>query len=250
MAYLTPTVEGKAMKRFLRIVMFTASLYVVTHIVAFSILPVGLILGALGRMSELQRLKLGFAKTVFWIVGQKSRVSGLQHLDPQARYLIVSNYPSGYALFALIMLFPNASFVAHEFISRIPLLGQVMRQSGTIFVNGKYPIKAYCEIDLALERGVSSDLIILPEGRRSPDGEVHHFKRGFVHILRCSDLDLLPVTLNGFYKLKPANRIYLDPDTDLGVLIHDPISRGTIKEMSDTELIGAVECTIKGQYRP
>ena len=182
-------------------------------------------------------------------MGKKNRVSDLQHIDPQACYLIVSNYPSGYALFALIMLFPDASFVAHEFISRIPLLGQFMRQSGTIFVNGKYPMKAYREIDLALERGVSSDLIILPEGRRSSDGEVHHFKRGFMHILRCSDLDLLPVMLNGFYKLKPANRIYLDPDTDLDVLIHEPISRRTINEMSDAELIGTVECTIKGQYR-
>ena len=70
-----------------------------------------------------------------------------------------------------------------------------------------------------------------------------------MHILRCSDLDLLPVMLNGFYKLKPANRIYLDPDTDLDVLIHEPISRRTINEMSDAELIGTVECTIKGQYR-
>lgn len=226
------------MKHFLRIGIFTVSLYMVTHIVAFSVLPLGLILGASGNMGALQRLKLGFAKTVFWIVGQKSRVSGLQHINPGARYLIVSNYPSGYALFALMILFPNASFVAHEFISRIPVLGRFMRQNVTIFADGRHPIRTCQAIDLALERGVPGDMIIMPEGRRSPDGDVHHFKRGFAHILRHSDLDLLPVTLNGFYKLKPANRVYLDPDTDLEVLIHDPICNRRIEQMSDEELVG------------
>jgi len=181
-------------------------------------------------------------------VGQKSHVSGLQYINPETHYLIISNYPSGYALFALMTLSPNASFVAHEFISRIPLLGQFMRQNGAIFVNDKHPLKSYHEIDLALARGLSNDVIIMPEGQRSPDGEVHHFKRGFVHILRHSNLGLLPITLNGFYKLKPANRIYLDPDTDLEVLIHEPISSEMVKKMSDKELIEKVECVIKGQY--
>ncbi len=237
------------MKHFLRIIFFTMSLYIGTHIVAFSILPGGLILGALGEMSAMQRLKVWFAKTVFRIVGQRCHVTGLQQINPQAHYLIIANYPSGYALFALMILFPNASFVAHEFISHIPLLGQIMRQMGTIFVNEKHPIKSYHEIDRALERGLTNDLIIMPEGGRSPDGDVRHFKRGFVHILRHSDLDLIPITLNGFYKLKPANRIYLDPDTDLEVLIHEPICRAMVKKMSDKELIEKVECTIKERYR-
>lgn len=243
-----PRNKGRAMKRFLRIVLLTMSLYIVTHIVAFFILPVGLILGALGHMEVLQRLKLGFAKTVFWIVGQRSHITGLQQINPENHYLIVSNYPSCYALFALMILFPNASFVAHEFISHIPLRRQFMRQNGTIFVNEKHPIKSFHEIDMALEKGLSTD-IIMPEGQRSSDGEVHYFKRGFVHILRHSDLKLLPITLNGFFKLKPANRIYLDPDTDLEVLVHAPISSEMFKEMSDKELIEKVECTIKEQYR-
>ena len=51
------------MKHIARIVLFTLSLYIMTHIVAFSMLPFALILSALGRMSELQRLKVRFAKT-------------------------------------------------------------------------------------------------------------------------------------------------------------------------------------------
>jgi len=237
------------MKHYIRIIFFTLSLYIVTHVVAFSLLPLALILGTLGRTRKLQQLKEGFAKTVFRIVGQEIHVSGFQHINPETHYLIIANYPSGYALFALMTLFPNASFVAHEFISRIPLLGKIMRQLGTIFVNGKNPIRALREIDKALEKGVSGDIIIMPEGGRSPDGQIHPFKRGFVYILRHSGLDLLPVTLNGFYKLKPANRFYLDPDTKLEILVHDPISNGMVKEISDRKLIETVENDIKSPYK-
>ncbi len=237
------------MKRLIRIVLFTMSLYIATHVIVFSVLPLAWILNLLGRTCELQRLKVEFAKSVFRVIGQEIHVSGSQHIDLQAHYLIIANYPSGYAIFALLALFPTASFVANEFISRIPLLGQIMRQAGTIFVNSKNPQRAYRELNKALERGVSSNVIIMPEGQRSPDGEVHPFKRGFMHILRHSELDLLPVTLNGFYKLKPANRIYLDPDTDLEVCIHHPISSDMAKTMSDRELIGTVECIIKEQYK-
>ncbi len=238
------------MKRYIRIVLFTLSLYIVTHLVAFTILPLALALSALGRINELRRLKVGFAKTVFWIVGQKIHVSGLQHINPDDHYVIVANYPSGYAIFALILLSPNAAVVAHEFISRIPLLGRTMKQFGTIFVNGKHPTRAYHEIDKSLTEAALGDIIILPEGRRSPDGEIHPFKRGFVYILRHSNLDLLPVSLNGFYKLKPANRIYLDPDTELEILVHDPISNRKVKGMCDRNLIETIEGTIKGQYSP
>jgi 1-acyl-sn-glycerol-3-phosphate acyltransferase len=238
------------MKHVARIVLFTLSLYIVTHIVAFSMLPLALVLSELGRMSELQRLKVRFAKTVFQIVGQEIHISGLEHINPETRHLIIANYPSGYALFALILLSPNASFVAHEFISRIPLLGQVMKKFGTVFVNAERPIKAFHDIDKALEKGVSNDIIIMPEGQRSSDGKIRPFKRGFVYILRHTGLDLLPVSLNGFYKLKPANRIYLNPDTKLEISIHDPISNEMVKEMSDGELIELVEGVIKGQYKP
>jgi 1-acyl-sn-glycerol-3-phosphate acyltransferase len=236
-------------KRFFRVVLYTMSLYIVTHVIVFSLLPFALLLSLLDRTSELQRLQTRFAKTVFRVVGQEIHLSGSQHIHPQAHYLVIANYPSGYAIFALIALFPHASFVAHEFISRIPLLRHIMRHLGTIFVNSKYPQRAYRELSKALERGISGNIIIMPEGQRSPDGEVHPFKRGFVHILRHSDLDLLPVTLNGFYKLKPANRVYLDPDTHLEVFIHNPIKNEMVKEMSDRQLIETVECIIKEQYQ-
>ncbi len=186
---------------------------------------------------------------LFRIVGKKFSVSGLRQIEQHKRYLIISNYPCFYSSFILMGLFPEAAIVAAAFISRIPVLGHFQKQNGVVFVDKKDPQKTKQAQDKALEGDPLGNVIIFPEGQRSPDGQIHPFKHGFVYILRHSTLDLLPITLNGFYKLKPANRLYMDPDTELEVLIHAPFSNDKVKKMSDRELIGVVESIIKAPYR-
>lgn len=38
---------------------------------------------------------------------------------------------------------------------------------------------------------------------------------GFVYFLHNDPFDLLPVTLSGFFRMKPANRMYLDTTAPL-----------------------------------
>jgi 1-acyl-sn-glycerol-3-phosphate acyltransferase len=40
---------------------------------------------------------------------------------------------------------------------------------------------------------------MFPEGTRTLDGSVNTFRRGFIHLVRSTDLDILPVTLTGFH---------------------------------------------------
>jgi 1-acyl-sn-glycerol-3-phosphate acyltransferase len=121
--------------------------------------------------------------------------------------VIVSNYPSFYAGFALIGIFPQASVVVHAFVKRVPLLGQILDRMGTIFVQPGKAGLGRKAIDLNInESNTAKGVIILPEGARTPDGRIHQFRRGFVHILRQSSLDLLPVTLNGFILIQRLNQ--------------------------------------------
>jgi hypothetical protein len=58
----------------------------------------------------------------------------------------------------------------------------------------------------------------------------------------------LPVTLNGFYKLKPKNRFYINFDSKLDVVIHKPIRREELIDKSDYEIIEAVKTVIESAY--
>jgi 1-acyl-sn-glycerol-3-phosphate acyltransferase len=90
---------------------------------------------------------------------------------------------------------------------------------------------------------------IFPEGTRTLDGKINNFHKGFIYLFRRSDTDILPVTLNGFYRLKPKNRSYIDFDSKLEVVIHKPIKREELIDKSDSEIIEIVKVVIQSAYK-
>lgn len=225
-------------------------MYVVTHAVVFTMLPAGIIMAARDREKTVCIIKR-FTEILFRIVGKDIKVSGMGNFEHGKRYIIVANYPSFYAGFALIKLFPNASVVAHGFVSRVPLFGKFLERIGTIFVDPKRMKSTIRSIGTGIgEAHESGSIIIFPEGHRTLDGVMQRFRRGFIYMLRHGSFDLLPVTLNGFYQLKPVKRLYIDPDAEPEVVIHRPISSSEVGKMSDRELLENTVATIKSVYTP
>lgn len=225
-------------------------MYIVTHLFVFVVLPFAILVSCVDR-NRIPNLKQWFVRSLFAIVGRKLKVSGYENVNPDHRYLIVSNYPSFYAGFSLIGTFPQASVVAHAFIKKVPLLGQILKQLGTVFVQPGLAGQGKRAIDFHLNNlDITPSIIILPEGARTSDGNIHRFKRGFLYILRQSSLDLLPITLNGFYHLKPMKRFFLDPDAELEMVIHPPMNNLLARQLSDEELLSTVPNIIGSVYRP
>ena len=83
---------------------------------------------------------------------------------------------------------------------------------------------------------------------RTLNGKINDFYKGFIYLFRTSDIGILPVTLNGFYKLKPKNRFYINFNTKLEVVIHKPIRRDELVEKSDTEIIETIKSVIESAY--
>ncbi len=237
-------------KRFSRILVFTISMYLVTHLIVFFYLfPVGTIRILVNPLNA-HRVKKQITRLLFAIIGQQPKVLGLENIIPGKNYLIVSNYPGSYAGFALMNTFPGALIAVHSFFLRVPLVGFLLKSSGAIFIGQKQFGATKQAIDEKLKQTDNRSVIILPEGGRSPDGLIHEFRRGFIYILRHSSLDLLPVTLKGFYRLKPLKRPYLDPDVKLEVVIHEPIRHSTVASLNNEELLKLTVETIKEAYTP
>ena len=237
-------------RRFGRILVYTLSMFLVTHLIVFFYLfPIGTV-RIIANPKNVHHVKKSITELLFTIIGKRPKVLGLKNVDPEKNYLIVSNYPGAYAGFALMNVFPEASMLVHSFLSRVPIVGFLLKSTEATFVQQKRFGRTKRAIDDMLTVIENKSIIILPEGGRSPDGSIRPFKRGFIYILRHNSMDLLPVTLRGFYSLKPLKRIYLDPDVDLEVIIHRPISRSLIKNMDDKELLKLTRDTIEGIYKP
>ena len=88
---------------------------------------------------------------------------------------------------------------------------------------------------------------IFPEGTRTLDGKLNSFYRGFIHLLRVTENDILPVTLNGFYKLKPKNRFSIHFGSRLEIIIHPPLEGGKLARLSDQEIMDRVSEVIESE---
>lgn len=237
-------------KRFGRILVYTISMYLVTHLIVFFYLfPIGTLRIIINPESG-YLIKKSITGLLFTIIGRRLEVLGMENIDPGKDYLIVSNYPGTYAGFALMNVFPDASILVHSLLSRVPVVGFLLKSTGAVFVRQKRFGRTKRAIDKTLKRVGSRSIIILPEGGRSPDGSIHEFKRGFIYILRRSAMDLLPVTLNGFYRLKPSKRPYIDPDAELQVIVHEPISYPIIRSLDGEQLLRAALNSIREPYKP
>ncbi len=238
------------MRRFARILVYTISMYMVTHlIVLFYLFPVGTVRIIINPENG-YHIKKSITELLFTIIGKRLKVLGLENIDPGKNYLIVANYPGSYAGFALMNVFPEASILVHSFLLRVPVVGFLLKSTGATFVQQKRFGRTKRAIDETLKQMENKSVIILPEGGRSPDGSIRTFRRGFIYILRHSSMALLPVTLRGFYSLKPMKRPYLDPDSDLEVVVHKPVSRSVIDSLNNEVLLQLTKDTIEEAYKP
>lgn len=238
----------KRITRFLQLTYYTIVMYFITHTIVFMLFPIWFIL-TFFRPKVICLLKPRFCWLLLKIVNKEVKISGLNNIEEGKNYLVISNYPSFHTGFMLMRLFPKAYIVAHSFMSKVPIISHMLQRNGFIYAHHKGFCKTKRAMNEIVYRSNDSSIIILPEGKRTHDGNIQEFKRGFLYILRHSSLDLLPITLNGFYKLKPVNRFYMEPDTELEIIIHKPINRATIQTLNDEQLATVIRNTIEGLYK-
>jgi 1-acyl-sn-glycerol-3-phosphate acyltransferase len=89
---------------------------------------------------------------------------------------------------------------------------------------------------------------IFPEGTRTLNGQIQDFKRGFILILKGTGLDVLPITLNGTFKLKPKPRFFINPFTRIEMIIHQPITNADLVAKSNDEILKQVKTIIEAPY--
>jgi len=75
---------------------------------------------------------------------------------------------------------------------------------------------------------------VFPEGRRTDDGKIHEFKHGAFRLAKEFELPIVPITINGSYKVMSRTMFHVDPGT-ITLTIHEPIKPdefGTLQELT------------------
>ena len=189
-----------------------------------------------------------WAKSVFLIIGKKFHLYGKENIEKTKRYILVANHASLFDIVAIMSFYPTVSWFGHERLLKIPVFGKILKM--TDYVPFKEPTVKNTKqmLEQLVQKSKKQTVAIFPEGTRTLDGSINDFFKGFIYLFRSSEAGILPVTLNGFYKLKPKNRFYINFNSKLEVIIHKPIKREELIEKSDTEIMDAVRNVIKSSY--
>jgi 1-acyl-sn-glycerol-3-phosphate acyltransferase len=190
-----------------------------------------------------------WAKSVFIILGRKLTVRGIENVRKDKRYILVANHASLFDIVAIVSFLPAISWFGHERLMKVPIFRRILLMTDYIpFKEPNYRNTKQMVEQLATT-SKHNTVAIFPEGTRTLTGKINTFYRGFIHLFRTMDLEILPVTLNGFYELKPKNRMYIDFSSKLEVIIHEPVKKESLEGKSDTEIADTVKCIIESAYR-
>lgn len=227
---------------------FTVPVFAILYIFTFFCALLTILFSFLNKKGAVQFIIRIWAKGMFRITGNKLKVSGTKFINDEKKYIIVVNHSSLFDIPAIMSFFPGVSWFGRERLLNIPIFGRVLKMIDYV------PMQTS---DLKNTRKMISDLIrkssgfsvaIFPEGTRTLDGKLGRFRKGFIHLLRASGLDVLPVTLNGFYRFKPKNRFRILFDSKLDIHIHKPVDNAELIQFTDKEILFKIRNMIESVY--
>ncbi len=221
-------------------VLLTAAIFAVQFAFMAIMVPLGIAASYVAPKRLFLALVRIWARGLFVLMGKRLPIIGRERI-PKNRFMIITNHASLYDIPAIMAVFPGVAWLGRDYLLRIPLFSRMLKRMNYIGVQ-RDPSKSGRRI---LRDAVNSagkfTIALFPEGTRSLDGSLGRFKRGFVHIMRAAELDVLPVALVGMFDLKPKNRFSIRPQTPIRVVIGELLSFADLEPLSNEEILAIVE---------
>jgi len=211
----------------LRTIWFYTFLVVIT---AVTVIPLGIwyILDWVGMHAAQRRLgyfiSYRWARSLVLAAGVKVRITGLKNVPKEGPVLFVSNHQSNFDIPVLMgCINKPKAFVAKIELARIPVISSWMKNIGCVFMDRadiRQSLKVMNQAAEIIKAGQS--MVIFPEGTRSRSEHTAEFKKGSLKLADKAGAPVVPVTVNGSYKIMEANKGLIKPAT-VEVVIDEPI---------------------------
>lgn len=185
-----------------------------------------------------------WARRLMRLAGAHVEVRGQEHL-PQGAAVYVANHQGNFDIpIVLTCLREPHGLIAKQELTRVPCVRTWMRHLHCLFVDRKSP-RAGAQIILDGERLLKTgrSLTVFPEGTRSCGKEMHRFQAGAFRIAVRAGVPVVPITIDGSYRLMEAQRFWIRPST-VSVTIHPPVDTDCLSKEQIRALPEQVRQTI------
>ncbi|NOY22038.1 MAG: 1-acyl-sn-glycerol-3-phosphate acyltransferase [Acidobacteria bacterium] len=177
------------------------------------------------------------ARGLFFIMGIRLTVEGLENVDFNQIHLYMANHISllDVPLFQAVIPQLVRGIEAEEQFNW-PIFGWAIRRAGNIPINRQNvhaAIPSAKEAARCLQEGLS--MIILPEGGRTLTGKMKPFKKLPFHLAKEGGVPIVPIGVSGLYRVLKKGEWIITPGP-VRVRFGNPISLKTIQALSVPEL--------------
>lgn len=199
-------------------------------------LPILLVVTVIASLITIIGCMLGFSRTMGYLPGHiwarifcilcliRIKVSGKENIQKKTSYVFVANHQGAFDIFTIYgYLGHNFRWMMKKALEKIPLVGYACKVSGHIYVDNSTPSAVKTTMQTAEKRlagGLS--VVVFPEGSRTRDGRMHSFRRGAFALAVEFGLPVVPLTIDGAYRVLPRGKSLPLPGT-IKMTIHKPI---------------------------
>lgn len=179
--------------------------------------------------------------------GAHITVYGKENIPKDKTVLFVSNHQSDFDIAIFLAMLPEKreGFVAKVELEKIPFLSAWMKRIHCIFLDRKdmkQSAKTILEGIRLLKSGHS--MVVFPEGTRSKGEQMGEFKAGSFKLATKSKVPIIPVTIDGSYKIMEGNSYRICP-ANVNVYVHKPIETAFIPKEQESKLPELVQKIIQ-----
>ena len=174
-------------------------------------------------------------------------VHGLENI-PEGPVLFVSNHQSNMDI-AIICGFIDKpkGFIAKKELKKLPLINKWITLAGSIYLDRENPRKSMegiLEGIKTLKNGHS--LVVFPEATRRRGDKMGEFKSGSFKLATKSKVPIVPLTIDGTYRVMEANKILIKP-SNINFYVHKPIYTDKLSKEEIAKLPETVEHIIRSK---
>jgi 1-acyl-sn-glycerol-3-phosphate acyltransferase len=132
---------------------------------------------------------------------------------PAEPALYAANHSSALDILVVLAQLPvDVKIIYKKSLSLVPFFGWTVALGGHIPIDRSNPFRARRSLDAAAARmRDGTSVLVFPEGTRSRDGAVGHFKRGSFGLAIDARVPVVPVSLVGVKRLVPRGLFSLRP---------------------------------------
>ena len=175
-----------------------------------------------------------WSRKLIKISGTEIIVTGEENI-PEQYAVYVGNHQGNFDV-PLMLGYVGAprAFLAKIEMLDVPLVRDWMRNLGCIFVDRKDPKQSLKAVLSAIKYvKAGNSMTIFPEGTRSQSDKMGEFKSGSTRIAIKAGALIVPVTIDGSYKILEKNKGFKITPAVVKLTIHKPINP---KELSKEEI--------------